>query len=55
MGSSLKERFKMKVKLSRKDIIWSYIGTFVTMGANVIMLPFLIYYISIVYYIFFLF
>ena len=36
----------MKVKLSRKDIIWSYIGTFVTMGANVIMLPFLMYFLD---------
>lgn len=36
----------MKVKLSKQDIIWSYVGTFVTMGANVIMLPFLMYFLD---------
>lgn len=36
----------MKVTLTKRDIIWSYIGTFVTMGANVIMLPFLMYFLD---------
>lgn len=31
----------MKIKLSNKDIIWSYIGTIISMGANFVMLPFL--------------
>ena len=36
----------MNVKLSKKDIIWSYIGTIISMGANLIMLPFLMYYLD---------
>lgn len=36
----------MKVKLTGKDILWSYIGTFLSMGANIIILPFLMYYLD---------
>lgn len=36
----------MKIHLSKKDIIWSYIGSIMSMGANLLMLPFLIYYID---------
>lgn len=36
----------MKVKLTGRDIIWSYIGTFISMGANIIILPFLMYYLN---------
>ncbi len=36
----------MKISLTKKDIIWSYIGTIMSMGANLIMLPFLMYYLD---------
>lgn len=36
----------MKINLSKKDIIWSYIGTIISMGANLIMLPFLMHYLD---------
>lgn len=36
----------MKIMLSKKDIIWSYIGTIISMGANLIMLPFLMHYLD---------
>lgn len=36
----------MKINLSKKDIIWSYIGTILSMGANLLMLPFLMYYLD---------
>lgn len=36
----------MKVRISKKDVIWSYIGTLMSMGANLLMLPFLIYFLS---------
>lgn len=37
---------KMKIQLTKRDIIWSYIGTILSMGANLLMLPFLIYFLS---------
>lgn len=36
----------MKINLSKKDIIWSYIGTILSMGANLLMLPFLMFYLD---------
>lgn len=36
----------MKVNITRKDAIWSYIGTLVSMGANFFMLPFLMYFLT---------
>lgn len=36
----------MKINLSQKDVIWSYIGTIMSMGANLLMLPFLMYYLD---------
>lgn len=36
----------MKVRISKMDIIWSYIGTVMSMGSNLLMLPFLIYFLS---------
>lgn len=36
----------MNIRLTKKDIIWSYIGTILSMGANLLMLPFLIYFLS---------
>lgn len=36
----------MKIKLSKKDIIWSYVGTLMSMGANLLMLPFLLYFLD---------
>lgn len=36
----------MKISLTNKDILWSYIGTILSMGANFLMLPFLMYYLD---------
>ncbi len=36
----------MKVKLSKKDVVWSYVGTVISMGSNLVMLPFLMYYLD---------
>lgn len=36
----------MKVRISRKDVIWSYVGTLMSMGANLLMLPFLMYFLD---------
>lgn len=36
----------MTVKLNNKDYIWSYVGVFVSVGANMVMLPFILYYLS---------
>ena len=36
----------MKVSLSKADVIWSYIGTLLSLSGNLIILPFVIYYLS---------
>lgn len=36
----------MKVNIGKKDLIWSYIGTIMSMGTNLLMLPFLLYYLN---------
>lgn len=36
----------MRVNISKNDILWSYIGTLLSMGANFLMLPFLIYFLD---------
>lgn len=36
----------MKINLTKKDVVWSYIGTILSMGANFLMLPFLMYFLS---------
>lgn len=36
----------MQVKLTKRDVIWSYIGTIMSMGANLLMLPVIIYYLD---------
>lgn len=36
----------MSIKLNNKDYIWSYIGVFVSVGANIVLLPFMLYYLS---------
>lgn len=36
----------MKVSLSKADVIWSYIGTFLSLSGNILILPFVIYYLS---------
>ena len=36
----------MAVKLNSKDYIWSYIGVFMSVGAGVVMLPFILYFLS---------
>lgn len=37
---------KMKIKVSKSDIIWNYIGTFMAMGSNFILLPFIIHFLD---------
>lgn len=36
----------MRINLTKKDVLWSYIGTMVSMGANLLMLPFLMYFLD---------
>lgn len=36
----------MKINIGKQDIIWSYVGTIMSMGANFLMLPFLMYYLD---------
>ena len=36
----------MEVRLSKSDVVWSYIGTILSMGANLLMLPVIIYYLD---------
>lgn len=36
----------MKINLGNKDLFWSYIGTIMSMGTNLLMLPFMLYYLA---------
>ncbi|UZT05994.1 hypothetical protein ONV75_15530 [Clostridium sp. LQ25] len=36
----------MRISVTKKDIIWSYIGTIMSMSANILMLPFIVYYLD---------
>lgn len=36
----------MKIRINRKDAIWSYIGTALSMGANLLILPFILVFLS---------
>ena len=36
----------MQIKITRADALWSYAGTIISMGANFIMLPFLMYFLD---------
>ena len=36
----------MKINVSKQDILWSYIGTILSMGANLLMLPFLMIFLD---------
>ncbi len=36
----------MAIELSKNDVIWSYLGTILSMAANFFMLPFIIYYLN---------
>lgn len=36
----------MKINISKKDVIWSYIGILMSMGANLMMLPFIVYFLD---------
>ena len=36
----------MKIKIGAKEVIWSYLAMGMSMGANVIMLPFMLHYLS---------
>lgn len=36
----------MNINLSKKDVAWSYIGTFISMASNLLLLPFIVYYLD---------
>ncbi len=36
----------MKIKLSKKDVIWSYLGTIMSLSANVLLIPALVYFLD---------
>lgn len=36
----------MKINLTKRDVIWSYLGTIFSMGSNFFMLPFLMYFLD---------
>lgn len=36
----------MEIRLNKSDVIWSYIGTILSMGANLLMLPVIIFYLD---------
>lgn len=36
----------MRIKIEKKDVIWNYLGTFMSLASNIIMLPFLIYFLD---------
>jgi hypothetical protein len=36
----------MKINLSKRDAVWSLIGTFLSMGVNFIMLPFILHFLD---------
>ena len=36
----------MEINVSKKDIIWSYLGIILSMGANFLLLPFIVYYLD---------
>lgn len=36
----------MQIKLEKKDVIWSYAGVITTMCANILMLPFIVYFLD---------
>lgn len=36
----------MKINITKKDVIWSYIGIIISLGSNIIMLPFIMYFLD---------
>lgn len=36
----------MKIKLTNRDIIWSYVGSIMSIGANVMLLPFIVHFLE---------
>lgn len=36
----------MKIKLTKRDILWSYIGSVMSIGANVMLLPFIVHFLE---------
>lgn len=36
----------MKIKVTKKDVIWNYLGIFMSMGSNFLLLPFMIYFLD---------
>lgn len=36
----------MKINIGKKDIIWGYLGTFMSMSANALLLPFILYFLD---------
>lgn len=40
----------MKILITKKDILWNYLGTIVTLGGNFLLIPFLLHFLSTNYY-----
>lgn len=36
----------MMIEIKGKDIVWSYLGALLSMAANIVMIPFLVYYLD---------
>ena len=36
----------MRIEIKGKDIVWSYLGALLSMAANIVMIPFLVYYLD---------
>lgn len=36
----------MKIDVRKKDVVWSYIGTFMSLTSNIVMLPFMLYFLD---------
>lgn len=34
------------IEIKGKDIVWSYLGALLSMAANIVMIPFLVYYLD---------
>ena len=34
------------IRISKNDVIWNYLGTLFTLGSNLLMLPFFIYFLD---------
>lgn len=36
----------MKIKVSKKDVIWNYAGVIASLGSNLLMLPIVLYFLT---------